>query len=114
MQEIIDEPIALTKEMALKYGVTVLLKSATSVISNGEETFINATGSPALAKAGSGDVLTGLITGLLATNSPILATAVGAYIFGRTGEITAKEVSEYSSTATEVSKNIGKAILSVL
>lgn len=114
VQEIIDNPIALTKEMALKYGVTVLLKSATSVISNGEETFINATGSPALAKAGSGDVLTGLITGLLATNSPLLATAVGAYIFGRAGEITAKEVSEYSSTATEVSKNIGKAILSVL
>ena len=111
VQEILQNPICVARDFAKKYGVTIVLKNAVSVITNGEETYINSTGTPALAKAGSGDLLTGLTVGLLATNDCISSAKIGAYLFGRAGELTAKELGEYSVTATEVSKNIGKIVL---
>ncbi len=111
VSEILKNPISVTRDFAKEYGVTVVLKNAVSVITNGEETYINSTGTPALAKAGSGDLLTGLTAGLLATNDCISSAKIGAYLFGRAGELTAKELGEYSVTATEVSKNIGKIVL---
>lgn len=88
---------------AKAYGVTLLLKGHNTVITNGEETFINPTGSSALAKGGSGDVLCGMICSILAQGaSPLDAAVIGAYIHGLAGERLANETSEYGVLASEI------------
>ncbi len=110
VQDILLDPIGKTKALAQKYGVTVALKSATSIITDGKNVCINVTGSPALAKAGSGDVLSGIDTALMAEHGVFEGACVGAYIFGKAGEFCAKEYGEYSVTASMVTDAIGKVI----
>lgn len=76
-------------ELATKLGVTVLLKgTATIVVDPDGRAYVNATGTPALASAGTGDVLTGIIGSLLAAGVPPgLAAAAGAHLHGRAGEL---------------------------
>ena len=109
--EIIVNPIETAKEFAKEYDVIVLLKDAVSVITDGEEVYLNTTGSPAMAKAGSGDVLSGLIAGILArTNESLLATVSGAYLFGKMGECAEKEQNEYTVVATDLIDALPKVI----
>lgn len=76
-------------ELATGLGVTVLLKgAATIVVDPAGGTYVNNTGTPALASAGTGDVLTGIIGSLLAAGVPAgLAAAAGAHLHGRAGEV---------------------------
>ncbi|MEN2974247.1 MAG: NAD(P)H-hydrate dehydratase [Candidatus Caldarchaeales archaeon] len=83
----LSERIAKVKEKAQEYKVTVLLKGKIDVISNGERTAINKTGSPAMTVGGTGDVLAGIVAGLLAKGiEPFEAAAAGAWFNGRAGE----------------------------
>ncbi|HPS43652.1 MAG TPA: NAD(P)H-hydrate dehydratase, partial [Treponemataceae bacterium] len=78
---------------------------------DGERSFVNPTGSSALAKAGSGDVLTGMIAGLLAGGcSPIDAARAGVYLHGLAGEIAARELTEYGVLASDLSRFIPRAL----
>ncbi len=113
VQEIILNPIAVAEEFANEYGVTVLLKGTASIITDGERTCMNITGTPALAKAGSGDVLSGVIAGLSATNPLYNSACIGAYTFGIAGELCAKEHSEYSVVASKLPEYLGKAIVHI-
>ncbi|MGI8723737.1 MAG: ADP-dependent NAD(P)H-hydrate dehydratase [Geodermatophilaceae bacterium] len=81
--------VAAATELVARLDVTVLLKgAATIVVEPGGRTYVNATGTPALASAGTGDVLTGVIGSLLAAGlAPGLAAAVGAHVHGRAGQI---------------------------
>lgn len=106
LAEIVADPVGEARAFAKKYGVTVLLKGASSVITDGEKSYLNVAGSPALAKGGSGDVLTGLITGLCARLSPLEGAAVGAYLLGRAGERAEKKRGAYCATATDVLEEI--------
>jgi NAD(P)H-hydrate epimerase len=110
VDEIRLDPIGITKGFAQEYGVVVVLKSATTIITDGKHLCINVTGTPALAKAGSGDVLSGIITALASTHGVFEGACVGAYIFGKAGGFCAKEYGEYSVTATKVTDAIGKVI----
>ena len=113
--EILASPINSAKEFAREYGVTVLLKNAVSLITDGNKTVINCTGDAGLAKGGSGDVLSGFAAGLLNRNEePFFCVAVAAYLFGRAGEIAAKEQNSYTVTATDIIQSIPKAINKVL
>ncbi len=105
-----NAPVGAAIAFAQKYGVTVLLKNNRSVITNGERVTINATGSPALAKGGSGDVLSGLLAGLAARIPVFEACCSAAYLLGRAGEISAERLGEYSSDATDVIDCIPAAI----
>lgn len=99
--KILSNPIKTAEKFAKKNNCTLLLKGTSTVVTNGEKTFIVESGSPAMAKGGSGDVLTGVITGLMARNlSPIDSATVGAYICGKAGEISAREIGEYASLPT--------------
>ena len=100
---------------AEKYNAIVVLKGNKTVITDGKNnTFINLSGNSSLAKAGSGDVLTGIITGLIAQKlSPIDASVLGTYIHGLSGEIASKELSEYSVIASDLITYIPKAILKI-
>lgn len=71
-----------------KYGCVILLKGATTYVTDGKKLFICKTGTPALAKAGTGDVLSGIIGGLLAQNlEPVFAAALGAYVHGLASDL---------------------------
>jgi hydroxyethylthiazole kinase-like uncharacterized protein yjeF len=80
--------LAAARRAAADLGVTVLLKSMTTVVAAPDgAAFVNPTGTPWLATAGSGDVLSGLIGSLLATGlGAAHAAAVGAYVHGVAGQ----------------------------
>lgn len=91
------------KAFAKKYGVTLLLKGHHTVITDGENTFVNPTGSSALAKGGSGDVLCGMLCALLAQGcTPLDAAVIAAYLHGEAGQQLAKEYSEYGVLASDL------------
>lgn len=99
------------KNFAAQYGVTLLLKGHNSVITNGEEVFVNPTGSSALAKGGSGDVLCGMICAFLAQGaSPLDAAVIGAYVHGLAGERLGKDISEYGVLASELPLEAAKIL----
>ncbi|MDE6166454.1 MAG: bifunctional ADP-dependent NAD(P)H-hydrate dehydratase/NAD(P)H-hydrate epimerase, partial [Muribaculaceae bacterium] len=75
----------------------------------------NATGCPAMATPGSGDVLTGVITALLAQGYyPEVAALLGVYIHGLAGQLAADTEGSYGVTAGDIAANIGRAIKSLL
>lgn len=100
---VITDGINLAKDFAKEYDVTVLLKSAVSVITDGERVYLNVTGSSGQAKAGSGDVLSGIILGLITrTDELFFGAVVGAYLFGKAGEYVEKRQNQYTMTAGDV------------
>ena len=104
-------PISLAKDFAKEYNVVLLLKNAVSIITDGQTTFLNDTGSPSMAKGGSGDVLSGVIAGMSARENDLIdCVRAGAYLFGRAGEIATKNANEYTVTATEIIACIKDAI----
>lgn len=101
--EIQADRIGVAKRFAAEYGVVVLLKGAYSIISDGSETLVNPTGNAALAKGGSGDVLTGIIAAMLAQGVPALsAAASGAYCHGFAADLLAEEKSPASIIAGDI------------
>ena len=102
-------------EFSKKYKVIVVLKGAfTSVSTPDGRLFFNSSGNPGMATAGSGDVLTGIILGLLAQgNSPENAALAGVYLHGLAGDLAAQKNSEYSLVAGDIVKFLGKAFLSL-
>ncbi|MEA1996039.1 MAG: NAD(P)H-hydrate dehydratase [Gemmatimonadota bacterium] len=112
-----EAPIETAVEFASKYEVTVLLKGAPTIVaeSGGEgRVVLNPTGSPALAKAGSGDVLTGVITALMAQGLEVFDAAFcGAYLHGLAGDIASEKVGEHSVMATGVAEELPSAIMEV-
>lgn len=111
VEEILQNPVACAESFALKYGVVVLLKGATSVITDGKRTALNLRGTTALAKGGSGDLLTGLICGNAARGLELFDAAVAsAYVLGETAEDCSRERSDYCVTAKELVKNFHKVV----
>lgn len=110
---IMSDIITLSKEFASKFGIVLLVKSATSVITDGEETFVNTTGCSGMAKCGSGDVLSGLISGITARGFDVLhSVAVSSYLFGRAGELAQESLTEFVMTASNIINYLPKAIKS--
>lgn len=100
-------------EFARKTGTIVLLKGHRTVITDGTTLAINTTGNPGMGTGGSGDVLTGVITALLAQGFPALEAAVlGAHLHGLAGDIAAEKVGEPSLTAGEIARHLPKALQS--
>jgi NAD(P)H-hydrate epimerase len=93
----------------------VLLKGYRSLITDpGGHTIVNLTGNPGLATAGSGDVLTGIIGGLLARGTSVANALVGgAYVHGLAGDLAAAELGETSLVATDITAKLPEAIHSL-
>lgn len=103
------ERVALS--FAKEYGVTILLKGKDTVIASGDKVFVNPTGSSALAKGGTGDVLCGMICSFTAQGaSPFDAAVISAYIHGLAGEQLAKIHSEYGVLASELPLEASKIL----
>lgn len=97
--------------MACHYRIVIVLKGAhTAIITPKGEIYFNTTGNPGMATAGSGDVLTGIITSLLAQGyESVEAATLGVYLHGLAGDLAAAEGSEESVTARDIVANLGKA-----
>jgi len=109
VEEIQSNREKCAKAFAKEYGVTLLLKGKDTVITDGEKVFVNPTGSSALAKGGSGDVLTGMICAFLAQGcNSIDAAAIAAYCHGMAGERLAKVYSEYGVLPSELPTEAAK------
>jgi ADP-dependent NAD(P)H-hydrate dehydratase / NAD(P)H-hydrate epimerase len=104
--------LASVRRAARELGATVLLKGNATVIADPDgAAFVNATGTPWLATAGSGDVLSGLIGSLLAAGlSAPLAAAVGAYVHGVAGQ---QAASGGPPSAADVLGELRRAIRSI-
>jgi hydroxyethylthiazole kinase-like uncharacterized protein yjeF len=104
------------REFSVKYGVYVVLKGAnTSVSCPGGEVFFNSSGNPGMAKGGSGDVLTGLLTGLLAQGYvPQEAAILGVYLHGLAGDLAAQHLSMEAMTAGDIVSAFPEAFKQVL
>ena len=96
---------------AMRYNINIVLKGRhTAVVMSGGECWYNMTGNPGMATAGSGDVLTGIITGLLAQGyEPHEAAMLGVYLHGLAGDIAAKMLSQEAMIAGDIINNLGKA-----
>ncbi len=115
LYEILSDPVSYARAFAEEYGVIVVLKSHRTVITDGVRVAVNRTGSPALAKGGSGDALAGFLTGTIARGlAPFEAAVAACYVFGCAGEIAAYDLGEYSPDATDVIARLPKAIKSIL
>ena len=103
--------IERVKNFSQKHNVIVILKGAHSVIATPDgKVFVNSTGNPGMATAGSGDVLTGVLLALLAKGyAPQWAAILGAYLHGLAGDIALENESEESLIASDISKNLRKA-----
>ncbi len=99
------------QQFARRHGCVVVLKGAhTSVALPDGTAYFNSTGNPGMATAGSGDVLTGMITALLAQGySPADAAVAAVYLHGLAGDIALRIHSEESLIAGDILMNIGRA-----
>lgn len=88
----LKERIALVEKHAKEHYVTILLKGATDVISNGKQTYINPKNLAAMTVGGTGDVLSGLVAGILSKNrNPIEAAAAASFVNGMAGKMAQKK-----------------------
>ncbi len=90
-------------QLAARSGTIVALKGAGTVVTDGEKVYINKTGNPGMASAGSGDVLTGCIAALSGQGLSCLDAAIlGVYIHGLAGDIAAENKGQISLIATDI------------
>ena len=102
--EVLNNTIGVAEKFARDLNIVTLLKDAHTIIADpNDRYYINTTGNNALSKAGTGDVLTGLIAGFIAQKTDIFtASALGAYYHGKAGEKAAAKKSCYSVMAEDV------------
>ncbi|MDD4182603.1 MAG: NAD(P)H-hydrate dehydratase [Candidatus Omnitrophica bacterium] len=111
IEEIKDKRKELVKEFAFKYNLTLVLKGNRTLVSDGKTLFENNTGNPGMATAGCGDVLTGIIAGLMAQGLDALSAArFGVYIHGLSGDLAAKEKTETCLIASDIIEYLPAAI----
>ena len=98
-----QERIDATERFAAERGGTVLLKGNRTVLHDGDRFYVNLSGNPGMATAGSGDVLTGVITSLLGQGvSRFEAAQLGAWLHGFAGDIAAESLGQPSLTAGDL------------
>ncbi|MES2485326.1 MAG: NAD(P)H-hydrate dehydratase [Bacteroidota bacterium] len=102
------------KAFAKQYKLVLVAKDAHTMVVSGNDVYINHTGNAALATGGTGDVLTGIITGLLAQGYAAAdAAIVSVYLHGLSADIGVAETSIQAFIASDVIKYLGKAYLKI-
>lgn len=112
-EQVQADRIGIARNYAVHRGVTLVLKGQRTVIAFPDgRVWINPTGSPAMATGGSGDILTGIMAGLMAQfpRNPDAAIAAAVWLHGRTGELGAVKMGEKSLLATDLLEFLPEAI----
>lgn len=119
VKEVQADRLGTAEKFAQESGATVVLKGDRTVIAFPDgETWINPTGSPSMATGGTGDILTGMIAGLVAQHSPAKegedawkrAIVAAVWLHGRCGELAARRLGEESALAMDLLDSLPKAI----
>lgn len=107
--------LALAQKKARELNVVIVLKGhRTFIATPGGKGYFNGTGNAGMAKGGSGDVLTGILTALVCQDyDPIEAAILGVYIHGLAGDLAAEKLSQEAMVAGDIVENLGEAFLSV-
>lgn len=99
----VEDPSALATDLAQAYAAVVVLKGPDTFISDGGNLYLMDEGGPMLAKAGTGDVLAGIIGGLLAQGvQPFGACVLGTVLHARAANVAAEQLDELSVCAEDV------------
>ncbi|GAA4773085.1 MULTISPECIES: NAD(P)H-hydrate dehydratase [Flavobacterium] len=109
-----EQMLEMVKEFSKKYNIVIVVKGAPTMIVYKNDVYVNTTGNQALATAGSGDVLTGIITGLIAQGYDMIDAAIlGVYLHGLTADLAVHETSYNSFIASDIIQYLGKAFLTL-
>ena len=105
------ERLELMQKKAVELGLVIVLKGAFTCVASPEGScFFNTTGNPGMATGGSGDVLTGIITGLLAQRYSALDAAIlGVYLHGLAGDLVAAQKGQEALIAGDLVEMLGAA-----
>jgi len=104
IRDVLERKLELVPEFSEKYGLYLVLKSYKTLISTPEgKVFINPTGNPGMASAGSGDVLSGMIASMIIQEKNLLEAILAAvYVHGLSGDIGAERLGEKFLTAANI------------
>lgn len=109
-----EEKFKKTIQLSINYDIVIVVKGSPTLLVYKEAIYENATGNQALAKAGSGDVLAGIITSLVAQNyEPLNAAIFGVYLHGLTADLALPETGYESFISSDITNYLGKAFLSL-
>jgi len=107
--------IAFAERYAKAWGVAVVLKGASTVVSDGRRTFVHDMPNPTLGVGGSGDALGGAVAAFLARGlAPLAAAASAVWVHGRAGALLAAEIGESGALATDIVDALPRALREVL
>lgn len=107
-----ENRVKYSKNISNKYNIITVLKGANTVVTNGKDIYINSTGNPGMATAGSGDVLTGIIASFIGQGiDPYKAAILGVYIHGLAGDLAKVQKGECGLIARDILENIPSAIM---
>lgn len=111
-----EERLRKAIEQSEYYNLIIVLKGHyTAVVRSDGKVYFNSTGNPGMATAGSGDVLTGVITALAAQGyKPEMAAVMGVYIHGMAGDLAAEQKGEYGLVASDIIDNLPRAIKQIM
>lgn len=114
-EDILEDILMAAKQFARKYRVVCALKDARTIVSNGTRTYVNTSGNNGMAVGGSGDILTGIICGLLAQGMPAFdAAALGVYLHGLAGDAALEARGAYGMIARDIADRIGEVLVRYL
>ena len=100
------------RELAASLDCVLVVKGAHTLIIQGRRIYVNSSGNPGMATAGSGDVLSGVVTGLMAQGyTPLHAALLGVFLHGRAGDHAAHELGYESVTASSILDCLPKAFV---
>jgi NAD(P)H-hydrate epimerase len=110
VRDIKQNRVKAAEELAEKTGTVAVLKGPASIVSGKTCTFINTTGSPALATGGTGDVLSGITGAIMLREDAVTASSLGVYIHGAAADLYCSENSSSILKATDIIEYIRKVI----
>lgn len=115
VSEIRENPVELAASFAADHGVILLLKGSVTTVTDGSVVYQTDRGCAGMATAGSGDVLSGVLAGMLGYLPPTaLTVACGAFLAGLAGEIAERESNPFSMVASDTARALPKAFSRVL
>lgn len=115
VETVVEHRLTVARDFARENNCILVLKGAATIVTDGRSTYINSSGSSALAKAGSGDVLAGFLAGVVASGvEPLSASALSVYFHGLAGDKLAEELSELGVIPSDLPREIAKQIATAI
>jgi NAD(P)H-hydrate epimerase len=114
--DIVRNRVAIARDFASSSGVILVLKGSRTILAAPDgEVYVNPTGNAGMATGGSGDVLTGIIAGLLAQkpDDPLGAAIAAVYLHGVAGDIAASRLGTRAIIASDITSHLGDAFIEV-